>query len=143
MQSTISTQKKRISDLENDNRLLRDEMKAMADQVAFLTKELEYQKSRFQEAQQRNDQIRSLILNEPTAQLSESDLANDNDFSKLRENKKVILKNIYFDYDKSFLKRESFPELNKLYNYLVMQPDLSIEIGGHTDSKGNDDYNLN
>jgi outer membrane protein OmpA-like peptidoglycan-associated protein len=144
MQKTISTQKKRISDLENDNRLLREEMKAMADQVAFLTKELEYQKSRFQEAQQRNDQIRSLILNEqPATQITEPEISNDDDFSKLRENKKVILKNIYFDYDKSFLKRESFPELNKLYNYLVMHSDLNIEIGGHTDSKGNDEYNLN
>ncbi|MBX7181259.1 MAG: OmpA family protein, partial [Bacteroidia bacterium] len=143
MQKTIATQKKRIGELENDNRLLREEMKELADKVEFLAKELEFQKARLQEANQRNATIKSLIMQEDAPEVKvEQTYVDDDDFSQLRENKKVILKNIYFDYDKSFLKRESFPELNKLYNYLVMHPDLNIEIGGHTDSKGNDEYNL-
>ena len=37
---------------------------------------------------------------------------------------------------------ESDSELRKLYNLLNEFPNLEIVINGHTDNKGNDDYNL-
>lgn len=55
----------------------------------------------------------------------------------------VRLKNIYFDFDKTTLKPESFTELNKVVNFLNENPSVEIEISGHTDSKGSDDYNAN
>lgn len=55
----------------------------------------------------------------------------------------VRLKNIYFDFDKTTLKSESFVELNKVVDFLKQNPSISIQIEGHTDSKGSDDYNLN
>jgi OmpA-OmpF porin, OOP family len=55
----------------------------------------------------------------------------------------VRLKNIYFDFDKTTLKDESFPELNKVVDFLKQNETVEIEISGHTDSKGSDDYNLN
>ena len=53
----------------------------------------------------------------------------------------VRLKNIYFDFDKTTLKSESFIELNKVVDFLKRNPTVSIEISGHTDSKGSDTYN--
>ncbi len=55
----------------------------------------------------------------------------------------VRLKNIYFDFDKTTLKTESFVELNKVVDFLKQNPHVEVEISGHTDSKGSDDYNLN
>ena len=55
----------------------------------------------------------------------------------------VRLQNIYFDFDKTTLKDESFPELNKVVDFLKQNKTVEIEISGHTDSKGSDDYNLN
>jgi OOP family OmpA-OmpF porin len=55
----------------------------------------------------------------------------------------VRLKNIYFDFDKTTLKKESFPELNKVVEFLKVNPNIEIEIAGHTDNKGTDDYNIN
>ena len=55
----------------------------------------------------------------------------------------VRLKNIYFDYDKTTLKPESFVELNKVVDFLKQNPTVSIEIAGHTDSRGSDTYNQN
>lgn len=55
----------------------------------------------------------------------------------------VRLKNIYFDFDKTTLKSESFVELNKVVDLLKQNPSVEIEIAGHTDSKGSDDYNQN
>jgi OmpA-OmpF porin, OOP family len=55
----------------------------------------------------------------------------------------VRLKNIYFDFDKTTLKKESFVELNKVVDFLKENPTVEIEIAGHTDNKGSDDYNAN
>ncbi len=55
----------------------------------------------------------------------------------------VRLKNIYFDFDKTTLKSESFVELDKVVEFLKNNPTVEIEISGHTDSKGADEYNLN
>ena len=55
----------------------------------------------------------------------------------------IRLKNIYFDFDKTTLKPESFLELNKVFDFLKQNLHVEIEIEGHTDSKGADEYNLN
>ena len=53
----------------------------------------------------------------------------------------VRLKNIYFDFNKTTLKSESFVELNKVVDFLEQNPSVEVEIAGHTDSKGTDVYN--
>jgi OmpA-OmpF porin, OOP family len=55
----------------------------------------------------------------------------------------VRLKNIYFDFDKTTLKKESFTELNKVVEFLRQNASVEIEIAGHTDNKGSDEYNEN
>lgn len=52
----------------------------------------------------------------------------------------VTLKNVFFDFDKTELKPESFVELDKLVDYLRTN-NIRIEIGGHTDDQGTDEYN--
>jgi outer membrane protein OmpA-like peptidoglycan-associated protein len=52
----------------------------------------------------------------------------------------VTLRNVFFDFDKAELKPESFVELDKLAAYLRTN-NIRIEIGGHTDDQGSDDYN--
>ena len=54
----------------------------------------------------------------------------------------IVLKNIFFDFDKATLRKESIPELTRLIDLLNQVPTMKIEISGHTDSKGSDDYNL-
>jgi len=48
----------------------------------------------------------------------------------------VVLENIFFDFNKSDLLPESQVELDKLYEFLVKNPKIRIEISGHTDSRG-------
>jgi len=55
----------------------------------------------------------------------------------------VRLKNIYFDFDKTTLKEESYVELNKVVDFLKLNANVEIEIEGHTDNKGSDVYNQN
>lgn len=53
----------------------------------------------------------------------------------------VILANVFFDLNKTNLRPESFIELNKLKDFLNSNPDIKIEIGGHTDTRGDDKSN--
>jgi outer membrane protein OmpA-like peptidoglycan-associated protein len=54
---------------------------------------------------------------------------------------KIVLRNVFFDVDKATLRKESELELNKLIEVLQQNPDLSIEISGHTDSDGEAQHN--
>lgn len=54
---------------------------------------------------------------------------------------KVVLRNIFFDTNKSKLRPESYTELNKLKNLLEKNPKMNIEISGHTDNQGSYAHN--
>ncbi|MFA7272898.1 MAG: OmpA family protein [Crocinitomicaceae bacterium] len=49
----------------------------------------------------------------------------------------TILHNVFFDLGKATLRSESFIELQKLKDFLDQNPTVKIEIGGHTDTRGN------
>ncbi len=51
------------------------------------------------------------------------------------------LENIYYDYDKWDLREQSKKTLDTLYQILVDNPDIVIELSSHTDSRGSEDYN--
>ena len=51
---------------------------------------------------------------------------------------KVILKNIFFDTNKYQLQPDSRAELQKLIEFMELNPTVKIEISGHTDNVGND-----
>jgi outer membrane protein OmpA-like peptidoglycan-associated protein/tetratricopeptide (TPR) repeat protein len=55
--------------------------------------------------------------------------------------KTMVLRNIFYETDQYQLKSSSFTELDKLLSFMVMNPVLRIEIGGHTDDEGTEEYN--
>jgi outer membrane protein OmpA-like peptidoglycan-associated protein len=54
----------------------------------------------------------------------------------------IVLNNIFFDVNKYDLKDESLAELQKLYDLLLKNPSIQVEISGHTDNTGNRKLNL-
>ncbi len=60
------------------------------------------------------------------------------------ENKLLMIRTepIYFDNDKSNIRKDAVIGLNKVINILNKYPKLIIELRSHTDSKANDEYNL-
>ncbi len=55
----------------------------------------------------------------------------------------VVMDNIYFEFNKSILLDESHAAIdNQILSMLNKYPTMVIEIGGHTDSQGKDDYNM-
>ncbi|WP_417785716.1 OmpA family protein [Tenacibaculum sp.] len=55
---------------------------------------------------------------------------------------RLTLQPIYFDYDKSNIRPDAEIELAKILAALKEYPTLKIHIESHTDSRGNDSYNL-
>ena len=57
-------------------------------------------------------------------------------------NTTIKLNNIFFDFDKTELKPESFPELNRIATLMKEKGTMQVEIAGHTDPVGTEEYNL-
>lgn len=53
----------------------------------------------------------------------------------------VVLENVYFEFNKSYLLDESFASLDRLVELMNKNPAMEIEISGHTDNIGKDAYN--
>lgn len=54
-----------------------------------------------------------------------------------------ILANVLFDLDSDNLRKESFVELDRFADFLInKQPEIKIELQGHTDAQGDDAHNL-
>ncbi len=61
----------------------------------------------------------------------------------LTEGELVIREKIYFDYDKETIRPESYDVIDEVARVLAAHPEIAlIEVQGHTDSKGNAEYNL-
>ena len=56
-------------------------------------------------------------------------------------NREIVLDNIYYDLDESFIRDDAKPTLDGLAALLKRNPEISIELGSHTDCRGRDAYN--
>ncbi len=54
---------------------------------------------------------------------------------------RVNINSIYFDFDKSNIRPDAAKELDKVVQVMNEYPELLIEAGSHTDSRGKDKYN--
>lgn len=59
----------------------------------------------------------------------------------IEEGGSLVLKDIFFEFNKTALLPESFPELNKVVSFVTQNNIALIEISGHTDSEGSESYN--
>ncbi len=58
------------------------------------------------------------------------------------KHKSIGIPNIFFDLDKSDVKPESHRELNRLADFMKANPDVTIELNAHTDTRGSFYYNI-
>lgn len=53
----------------------------------------------------------------------------------------IVIENIFYDFNQAVFRSDSKKALNKILKLLNDNPDISIEIGAHTDEKGTKQYN--
>ncbi|RDC56609.1 flagellar motor protein MotB [Pedobacter chinensis] len=86
--------------------------------------------------------FRSDLTNLSTKNLTTStELKKDLYLEQIELNKAIRLENIYYDFDKSNIRADAAIELDKLVKIMKDNPTIWIELGSHTDSRGNDQYN--
>jgi peptidoglycan-associated lipoprotein len=56
--------------------------------------------------------------------------------------KPIVIENIYYDYDKWFIREDAKPELDKLVKIMEDNPRIIVELSSHTDSRASGRYNL-
>lgn len=61
--------------------------------------------------------------------------------NKIETGSRIVLRNIFFDSGESELRESSQSELDRLYDILKENPDIRVEISGHTDNVGSASYN--
>lgn len=54
----------------------------------------------------------------------------------------VLVRNVFYEFDKADLTENSVEALNRLTAMLMENPNITIELSAHCDYRGNDDYNL-
>lgn len=78
-----------------------------------------------------------------TKNITKSDtLIADLYLQRMKQNVGYVIKNIYYDFDKATLRSESVSSLDSMLMLLNEHPEIKVELGSHTDSKGTDDYNI-
>ncbi len=60
----------------------------------------------------------------------------------VEEKEVVVLRNIYFDFDKADIRPDAALELDKIAAFLNSDPSVRIELSAHADSRGSDAYNM-
>ncbi len=63
-------------------------------------------------------------------------------FGKLYADKNSMFPNILFDFDRSFIRKGHFADLNKLGRMLQSQPTSHVVLSGFTDNIGTEAYNI-
>ncbi len=69
-------------------------------------------------------------------------LMEDIALAPIKKGEKIILRNIFFDFDSYELKPESKYELDRLIRIMKEHKSMVVEIAGHTDDIGTEEYNL-
>jgi outer membrane protein OmpA-like peptidoglycan-associated protein len=57
-------------------------------------------------------------------------------------NKEIVLENIYYDYNKTEIRPDAAIELDKVVKLMKDNPKIKIELGSHTDSRGDHNFNM-
>lgn len=79
-----------------------------------------------------------IVLNE---QNPDTTLTKELILEKIYTNQEIVLENIYYDLDESFIREDAKPTLNELVDLLKRNPSLNIQLSSHTDCQGGTNYN--
>jgi len=130
---TLKVNKERLKTNDASMALKSDEAIKKEEQIALEQKKLDLvinaKKEKELAEKKKKERIETLLS-------TEKDVVKDKD--------RLLIKTepIYFDYDLWYIRKESKPILNRVIGLMKKYPDMIVEIGSHTDARGNNRYNL-
>lgn len=63
------------------------------------------------------------------------------ELDRIFRDREIVLEDIYYDFDRWFIRDDAKPTLDALTRALQLNPDRKIQLSSHTDCRGNDNYN--
>ena len=106
--------------------------------VFFIEKEEHYTKREPFTTVGKSPAYEELTQKETTLNLSTKVVLN-----KIKKDEVFVVENINYDYDKWDIRPDAALELDKIVQFMVDNPTITIELSSHTDSRGDDKYNMN
>ncbi len=104
----------------------------------LLTSEKDKYKSTEQQVALRNSKdVKTEILLSPMPEEPKMEIGLGTDLAKV-----LKIENIYFDYDKSNIRKDAAEQLAKIVAIMKEYPTMKVDVRLHTDSRGSDKYNL-
>ena len=104
----------------------------------LLTSEKDKYKSTEQQVALRNSKdVKAEILLSPMPEEPKMEIGLGTDLAKV-----LKIENIYFDYDKSNIRKDAADQLAKIVAIMKEYPTMKVDVRLHTDSRGSDKYNL-
>jgi outer membrane protein OmpA-like peptidoglycan-associated protein len=86
-----------------------------------------------------NDKTKSIKTD--LFKFGDGDLMRDTVWMDMIVKRSIVMRNIYYDFDRWDILPESREELDKLTAFMVENPDIKVELSSHTDSRGSKAYN--
>ncbi len=80
-------------------------------------------------------------IEQPSPLVISEDQVTEKEFKLVKKGMTFTLRGIYFDFNKSTIKPQSYVVLDEAAKILKENPSIRVEIQGHTDSVGSDSYN--
>jgi len=74
--------------------------------------------------------------------LNSSEIVSDTIWMDIITNQNIVLRNIYYDFDKWDILPEAATELDRLVSLMKENPEMRVELSSHTDVRGNELYNI-
>jgi outer membrane protein OmpA-like peptidoglycan-associated protein len=90
------------------------------------------------------DGVRTLtpgVVDNLAAGHAEGTLLANIELERAKLDKRIQIQNIYYDYDKWDIRPDAAERLDQVVTLMKDNPGISVELGSHTDSRGNDEYN--
>ena len=63
------------------------------------------------------------------------------ELDRIFTNREITLENIYYDFDEWVIREDAKPTLKQLAKDMSLNPNITIQMGSHTDCRGNNRYN--
>lgn len=79
-------------------------------------------------------------VEQPVVQSKKEKILKELDKDKIREGQTIRIDQLYFKADSSSITEESYPVLDEIYEFLVANPKVIVEIGGHTNGIPSPEY---
>jgi outer membrane protein OmpA-like peptidoglycan-associated protein len=61
---------------------------------------------------------------------------------EIKKGTTLVFNNIFYDYNSAVLRPDAIKELDQIFKILIDNPSVKIQLSAHTDSRGDDNYNM-